>query len=112
MHDDWYPAGDDDDRETNADGDRYDQTPVGGIFPDIHDDVRGQREMGDLDDMIAWENGELDDDGTVALFQRLVNSGLAWSLQGAYGRQAMALIRAGYVHSKENTARRTQHENK
>jgi hypothetical protein len=51
-----------------------------------------------LDDMIAWENGELDDDHTVALFQSLVDSGMAWQLQGMYGRQAAALIDAGLVH--------------
>jgi hypothetical protein len=55
--------------------------------------------MGDLDDMIAWENGMLDDAETVDLFQRLTDSGLAWQLQGAYGRQADALLRAGYIHT-------------
>jgi hypothetical protein len=49
--------------------------------------------------MIAWENGELDEDGTVALFQELVDNGMAWSLQGCYGRQAQALIDAGLVHN-------------
>lgn len=51
--------------------------------------------MDQLDKMIAWENGELDEEQTVELFQSLINSGLAWSLQGCYGRQAAALIDAG-----------------
>lgn len=51
-----------------------------------------------LDQMMAWEDGSLDEDGTIALFQDLVNSGLAWQLQGMYGRQAMRLIQAGLVH--------------
>lgn len=53
--------------------------------------------MNQLDQMMAWEQGELDEDGTVALFQGLVDSGLAWQLQGMYGRQAQALINAELV---------------
>ena len=53
--------------------------------------------MDQLDAMMAWENGELDEEGTVALFQSLVDSGLAWQLQGCYGRTARALIDAGYI---------------
>lgn len=49
-----------------------------------------------LDRMIAWEEGELEPDDTVALFQELINSGMAWRLQGCYGRQAQVLIEAGF----------------
>lgn len=56
--------------------------------------------MNQLDQMIAWEQGDLDEEGTIALFQSLVDSGLAWQLQGAYGRQAMALIEDGYICHK------------
>lgn len=52
-----------------------------------------------LDKIIAYEQGELDDDETVELFQDLVNSGLAWRLQGHYGRTAMDLINAGLISS-------------
>ena len=48
-------------------------------------------------DIIAYESGELDQDETVALFQHLVNNGMAWSLQGHYGRTAVALIEAGLI---------------
>lgn len=48
-----------------------------------------------IDAIMAYEAGELDDDDTVALFQRLINSGLAWTLQGHYGRQATRYIEAG-----------------
>jgi hypothetical protein len=48
-----------------------------------------------LDYMIRWEQGELDEEETVTLFQNLINTGLAWSLQGCYGRQAASLIEAG-----------------
>lgn len=49
----------------------------------------------DIDAMIAWEQGELSDDDTIMLFQRLIDSGLAWQLQGCYGRQAMRMLEAG-----------------
>lgn len=53
--------------------------------------------MDQFEKMMAWEQGELDDDDTISLFQELVNSGLAWQLQGCYGRQAIALINQGYI---------------
>ena len=48
--------------------------------------------------IMDYEGGELSDDEIIAGFQELVNSGLAWSLQGSYGRMARALINAGYIH--------------
>ena len=54
--------------------------------------------MSQLDDMIAWENGELDEKKTIKLFQELVNNGMAWRLQGMYGRQAKDLLDAGLIH--------------
>lgn len=49
-----------------------------------------------LDMMMDWEQGELDEESTIELFQGLINSGLAWQLQGMYGRCADALIEEGY----------------
>lgn len=51
----------------------------------------------ELSAMMAWEQGDLDKDGTIDLFQHLVDSGLAWQLQGVYGRTAAQLINRGYV---------------
>lgn len=47
--------------------------------------------------MIAYEQGELDANDTVSLFQELLDSGIVWNLQGHYGRTAYALLQAGLV---------------
>lgn len=49
--------------------------------------------------IIAYENGDLDDEATIELFQHLVDNGTAWQLQGSYGRTAQALINAGLVNA-------------
>ena len=49
----------------------------------------------DIGQIMAFENGELGDEEVVELFQSLIDSGMAWSLQGFYGRTAAALIDAG-----------------
>lgn len=50
-----------------------------------------------INEIIAYEQGELDEEGTIALFQKLVDSGLAFQLQGHYGRTAMQYIQNGLV---------------
>lgn len=54
-----------------------------------------------IDKIMDYENGELSEDEVVELFQELVDTGLAWKLQGSYGRTAKALIDAGLVHLPE-----------
>ena len=53
-----------------------------------------------VDKIIAYEQGELDEEETIELFQELVNNGMAWILQGSYGRQAMAFLNAGLIVQK------------
>ncbi len=50
-----------------------------------------------VDKIIRFEQGDLDARGTLELFQELVNSGAAWSLQGSYGRMAANLLVAGHI---------------
>jgi hypothetical protein len=52
--------------------------------------------MDQVDKIIAFEQGDLDEDGIIQLFQELIDSGLVWQLQGSYGRMARNLIEAGY----------------
>lgn len=52
--------------------------------------------MDQVSKIMAFEQGDLDEDGTIELFQELINSGLVWQLQGSYGRMARNLIEAGY----------------
>ena len=42
--------------------------------------------------IIAYETGDISHEGFVELFQYLVDTGLAWKLQGSYGRLAEVLI--------------------
>lgn len=49
--------------------------------------------------IIAYEDDELDLEQTIELFQHLIDTGMAWQLQGHYGRVATRMIEAGYCHA-------------
>ena len=50
-----------------------------------------------IDTMMAYESGELNDAETINFFADLVKTKMAWSLQGHYGRVASAMIDAGFI---------------
>jgi hypothetical protein len=58
-----------------------------------------------FDQIIAYENGELSDEESIALFQQLIDSDMAWSLQGSYGRTARALLTAGHCEATTDIAK-------
>ena len=45
-----------------------------------------------LSQLVDYEEGILEENDVLALFKRLVDTGLAWELQGSYGRTAMKLL--------------------
>jgi hypothetical protein len=49
---------------------------------------------------MRYEQGELEEEETIELFQHLIDVGLVWQLQGSYGRTAQALIEQGRVRLK------------
>jgi hypothetical protein len=50
--------------------------------------------------VMDFESGSLDDDAIIEGFQHLIDSGMAWQLQGMYGRTAARLIDEGYCTRK------------
>lgn len=50
-----------------------------------------------VSEIMAFESGELSAVDTVNLFSSLVLTGMAWSLQGFYGRTAANLIEQGIL---------------
>ena len=48
--------------------------------------------------IVAYETGEASDQEVIELFQQLINTGMAWSLQGHYGRTAKHLIEQGFCN--------------
>ena len=45
--------------------------------------------------LLQYETDGLDMPATIELFQYLIDTGMAWSLQGSYGRMAATLIETG-----------------
>ena len=60
--------------------------------------------MSQIDLIIQYESGELDDQQVVFLFADLIRTGQAWVLQGHYGRTAQRLIEAGWIDKKGNVS--------
>jgi hypothetical protein len=60
--------------------------------------------------IIAYEVGDLNENGILELFSELIKSGMAWTLQGHYGRTASSLIEAGYIAKDGELLREFQEE--
>jgi len=54
-----------------------------------------------VEDVIRFEDGEMSDEEVVIFFQKLIDTGLAWQLQGTYGRMAARLIEAGLCTAED-----------
>ena len=50
-----------------------------------------------VDKIIAYEQGELNGAEMIYFFAELIRNGMAWSLQGHYGRTASRLIEVGIL---------------
>jgi hypothetical protein len=51
--------------------------------------------MPNITTLMAFENGELDEDQVIEFIQDGIDKGWVWKLQGFYSRTAQALIDAG-----------------
>jgi len=57
--------------------------------------------MPDINDIMDYENGDMDFERICKFFQELINTGMAWRLQGHYGRMANELIMDGWCSPRE-----------
>lgn len=50
-----------------------------------------------VDKIVAFESGQMGSEEVLDLFSDLVTTGMAWQLQGSYGRTAHHLIMSGFL---------------
>ena len=51
-------------------------------------------------EIISYENGDMDQEEVLDFFQKLVDTGLVWQLQGCYQRTAASLIYDGEISAR------------
>lgn len=59
-------------------------------------EIRDKLDIVHVDDIMDYESGLMSEGDMINMFQKLINNGMAWTLQGHYGRTAQMLIDAGY----------------
>ena len=52
-----------------------------------------------VDDIMDYESGQMSETNMKKMFQKLVNTGQAWKLQGHYGRTASAMLERGMINA-------------
>jgi len=60
--------------------------------------VEGIKMLDLTQQIIDYESGDLSTEKTIELFSILIKNGMAWSLQGCYGRTARHLIDIGILN--------------
>lgn len=50
-----------------------------------------------IDKIMDYEDGQMSFGEVISFFSELIKSGLAWKLQGSYGRTAHSMITNGYL---------------
>ena len=53
--------------------------------------------MIDINEIIGYEQGDLNDIQILHMFSTMIKNESVWSLQGHYGRTASALIEEGFI---------------
>lgn len=51
--------------------------------------------MPSVEEFIDWENGDMSEENEIEFFQKLLDNGMAWALQGMYGRRTIELLKEG-----------------
>lgn len=59
--------------------------------------------MININDIMSYENGEMEEEEVIEFFQGLIDNGMAWTLQGSYGRMAMRLVEDGFCTLPEQS---------
>lgn len=63
------------------------------------------KEMNLAERVLLYETDQMSEQEMISMFQELVDTGMAWKLQGHYGRTSMILLDAGVIAPPEDVLR-------
>lgn len=69
---------------------------------DRQQDKINEESLNIVDWIMQFESGEISEKNFFKLFSHLIKTGMAWTLQGFYGRTANAVIKQGYIDKQGN----------